>query len=158
MKYWARHCSWALCLVVLLAGCRTLPSVVHIEPPERVLFIGNSLTYFNYGLDHHFRELAASSSPPLEVEVRSVTIPGGMLMSHYRHFESNYPSGRIFAEGDWDVVVLQEIMRAPVEPELQPLFREYAHLLHDRIAALGAETVLSERYDDLSGTRAANAG
>jgi len=142
MRQSGRLLALPVFLGVLLVGCQSVPSVVHIEPPERVLFIGNSLTYFNWGIDHHFMELAASSSPPLEVQTKSVVSAGFMLWSHYRQIESNYPSTRILAEGDWDVVVLQEIMRAPLDPELQPLFRQYAHLLHDHIATLGAETVL----------------
>jgi hypothetical protein len=59
------------------------PAVVRIEPPRRVLFIGNSFTYYNKGIDHHLRQLAGSASPPVELDVNSQTASSQNLRGHY---------------------------------------------------------------------------
>jgi hypothetical protein len=42
-------------------------------PPSRILFIGDSLTYWNFGVYYHVKSLAESETPPREIVVDSVT-------------------------------------------------------------------------------------
>jgi len=38
------------------------PNIRYVDPPKSVLFIGNSFTYFNGGIDQHLRELAVGGT------------------------------------------------------------------------------------------------
>lgn len=74
-------------------------------PPEpetvRVLFVGNSLTYFN-DLPAMAQELAKSAG--LDWDVHSVTIGGASLEDHIQ----NGTAVRLLTNERWDVVVLQQ--------------------------------------------------
>ncbi|MCF7858126.1 MAG: SGNH/GDSL hydrolase family protein [Candidatus Cloacimonetes bacterium] len=103
--------------------------------PQRVLFIGNSITYYNGGVDLHTMDLANSIDSTLAVVCDNVTFGGWTLEQHF-----NSPNTiQTIEEGDWDLVILQEMTSRPVtEPEL---FYEYAALLDSVITQSGAQTV-----------------
>ncbi len=105
-----------------------------IDPPERILFIGNSITYYNGGVDFHLQELVNSEDG--NVYCNSITQGGATLENHW-----NNPSVHLeIANGNYDIVVLQERTSWPVDyPEL---FYEYATRLDSLITVSGAETVL----------------
>lgn len=113
------------------------PATTSIEAPGHVLFIGNSFTYYNDGVDRHFANLAASSRPPLDVFVDSQTTPAQNLKGH---FEDERTRQALAGHG-WDVVVLQGSSFEPVYPSTQEEFLTYADRLDSEVRRLGAKTV-----------------
>ena len=71
--------------------------------PIRILFIGNSNTFINQGLDVHLKAMAAAAVPPITVDASSVTIPGATLAELWEGSDAV----DVIRTGDWDVVVLQ---------------------------------------------------
>ena len=136
--------AFFLALLVILVGgaCLPLPRPSEqavLPPPKKVLFIGNSLTYWNMGVDEHLKTMAAMSDPPLIIETKAETIGGAVL-------KENWDSGtalNTIREGDWDAVVLQEDI-----PELYrydndiETFYAYARQFDQEIGATGAQTYL----------------
>jgi hypothetical protein len=104
--------------------------------PTRVLFIGNSLTFFN-DLPGMFAEIAQSGG--YEVEVEMIAHGGWTLADHV---QSTAITEKIKG-GSWDYVVLQEKSRLPAIPDqrdeqMVPAVR----ILEERIKESGAETIL----------------
>lgn len=91
-----------LAAALLLAG-GGLARVPAAPPPQRVLFVGNSLTYF-----HDLPGMVAAlsrrggSAPALEVE--AVTLPNASLEDHWARREAL----RAIERGGWTWVVLQQ--------------------------------------------------
>ena len=104
--------------------------------PIRVLFIGNSLTFY-HNMPYMFAELAQSGGH--QVEVRMFAPPGWTLADH-----SQSPATlKEIQQGNWDLVVLQEGSWIPAIPnqrseQMYPAVR----LLDDQINESGAETIL----------------
>ena len=97
----------------------------------RVLFIGNSYTYSN-DLPGMFTQLSASLGEPVET---AMVAPGGYTFQGHTTYAATQSA---IAEGNWDVVVLQEQSQRPafspaqVEQEVYP----YATLLTQQIHAV----------------------
>ncbi len=77
--------------------------------PDRVLFIGNSYTYYNNSLHNHYREMVEEAYPDKAHHVRINTISGGKLSEHGNGLRYMLESD------DWDVVVLQGHSLGPIE-------------------------------------------
>jgi hypothetical protein len=121
----------ALPLVLLVACLLASPSAA--DPPQRVLFVGNSYTFYNGGLDVHVRAFVLSGLGVV-VEASSVTIGGATLEDHWN---STATMSEI-EQGGYDTVILQEqSMRPVVDPESM---YAYARLLDGSIAAAGGRT------------------
>jgi len=105
-----------------------------LEPPKRILFIGNSLSYWNHGVDYHLRELANSAEPAIVIETESSYISGASLMDHW-------VSGvhTKIAEGGFDIVILQEQSHRAFDPGE---FGEYTRRWVAEIRGVGAVPVL----------------
>jgi len=102
--------------------------------PHRILFIGNSITYYNGGVDLHTMNLANSIDSTLSVYCENVTGGGWTLEQHFNSTNTI----QTIQEGNWDLVILQEMTSRPVDdPEL---FYQYATLLDSVITSAGAET------------------
>jgi hypothetical protein len=117
-----------VCLAALVASCRS-GATPHL-PAARVLFIGNSYTFVNGGIDAQLRGLAPSTA------TACVTVGGATLASHWR-------AGTAVAEirkGGWTAVVLQEQSQAPVLGRLA--FDQYVRSFDMEIGLSGARTVL----------------
>ena len=69
----------------------------------KVLFIGNSYTYFN-DLPQTLAKLAASATPPLTIETGRFLIGGATLQRHWREGKAL----ELVRQGEWDYVVLQD--------------------------------------------------
>ncbi len=102
---------------------------------ERVLFIGNSHTYINGGVEWHIGRMAAAEDPPRPFVGDSEIISGATLEEHYQRDSQ----GRI-PEGDYDVVVLQGHIPRSADPSAAP-FLEYARLFDSVAREYGARTV-----------------
>jgi len=100
------------------------------QPTTRILFIGNSYTSYNGGLDKQLKGLAPSA------ETECIAIGGYTLESHWN--DSN--TVRVIREGKWDYVVLQEQSQIPVIN--QKKFYNFARQFDGEIRRNGAKTIL----------------
>lgn len=128
-------------LAILLQAC-TKPDVTMAtqapravaDPPRKILFIGNSLTYFNDGVYSHLEKLTASAVPPFQIQADSAVVGGQYFKSLWEQF----PNTRRAIAGGYDVVVLQEDL-----PETKVAdFREYAPKWVEEVRKTGARPVL----------------
>jgi poly(3-hydroxybutyrate) depolymerase len=103
-----------------IVGCADSPP--HDGPPAKVLFVGNSFTYYNNSLHKHYRQLVWASGIHTQETARSriKTISGGRLPEHAGGFE------RVMAAEDWDVVVMQGHSLGPISEDTAEPFREAA--------------------------------
>ncbi len=91
-------------------------------PPAKVLFVGNSFTYYNNGLHKHYRELIRASGihTAQSSRARIMTLSGGHLPEHEGGFEN------VLSAEDWDVVVMQGHSLGPISEDTAGPFREAA--------------------------------
>lgn len=116
-----------LLFIFLLSSC--IPSGPAL-PQKKILFIGNSFTDFNNGLDYQLLKFAPNADT-------ARISPGGYTLQN--HWEDTNTLETI-RSGEWDVVVLQEQSQTPVIN--YKAFAEYAQKLNSEIKAAGAETIL----------------
>ncbi len=95
------------CAAILLVAIILTPAAT-ADTPGRILFIGNSLTSSNSGLEAHVQSLAASAGIVMETGRRT---SGGWTLSN--HYYSSTTINEI-RNGNWDVVVLQEQSSRPL--------------------------------------------
>ena len=122
-----------------------------VEPaaePVRVLFVGNSISMWNDGVDNALRRLAASADPPHTIEADSLirlsepshSLYEVLLASSLEVLWSVEGVQEVIADGDWDVVVLQEEL-GPRSASVES-FHESVRKFDTEIRAAGARTVL----------------
>jgi len=102
--------------------------------PVRFLFIGNSYTYSNDGLEKMFSSVSQSTEENMRIEVQAIT-GGGLTLQN--HFENEATQATIL-NGDWDVVILQEQSQMPLENP--SFFLTSATKLDSLIDLSGAQT------------------
>ena len=122
-RFW-KYLTFVLLLAYITSSCG--PKL----PSKRILFIGNSYTDLNGGLDTRLLGFAPNS------ESARIT-PGGYTLQN--HWE-NANTLEAIRSGDWDVVVLQEQSQNSVTNYYN--FFEYAQRLDAEIKQAGAETVM----------------
>ncbi|RJF96733.1 SGNH/GDSL hydrolase family protein [Noviherbaspirillum cavernae] len=104
-------------------------------PPMRILFIGNSYTYYN-DMPQLLARLASVSGVARPVQAETIAVGGASLKSHWDKGQAQAVIGR----GKWDYVVLQEHSLLPLR---EPTATRHAiRLFHERIKAAGAKTIL----------------
>jgi len=127
-----RTIAFVACLVLSLGNGAAIADAT--PPPDNVLFVGNSFTYYNNSVHNHYRALVSAAG--IETgRTRIMTISGGRLPEHEAGLES-----MLDAE-DWDVVVLQGHSRGPIGEDTGPPFRDAARKYAAMIRARGAEPV-----------------
>lgn len=113
-----------LALAAVANGCAATapPGDDQTKRPDKVLFVGNSFTYYNNGLHRHLRHLTRASGllTPGKFRMRIMTISGGRLPEHAGGFET------MLAGDDWDVVVLQGHSLGPISEATAGPFRQAA--------------------------------
>jgi hypothetical protein len=141
LKKWrvfARHFFW-LPLVVLggVACADSPPEITHSPLPAKVLFVGNSFTYYNNSLHNHFRRLVSASGQQFEKKPRAriMTISGGHLPEHSGGFAN------MVASEDWDVVIMQGHSLGPIGEATAEPFQKAAREYSTIIRAHGAQPV-----------------
>ena len=104
------------------------------QRPERVLFIGNSLTLAN-GLGAMVEALAheAGDAP---IETRTVAVGGFSLEDHWTQGDAR----RVLAAGGWTTVVLQQ--GPSTQPASEALLREFVRRFAGEAARIGARTAI----------------
>jgi hypothetical protein len=125
-----------LLAVALCSGAAAQPETPATDPPDSVLFIGNSTTYWNGGVEQQVRDLVAAEDPPRHIVVVASTDAGATLRRLYRLRE---PLDEI-REGDHDAVVLQGDIPEAYDATVTP-FLDHARLFDAEIKGSGAETV-----------------
>jgi len=117
-------------LVNVIFGLEEIPG-----NPGRILFLGNSYTFYNGALPTHIENLYEVEDSAWDIYTEMIA-PGGMsLQGHW----NNDNTRQAILDGNWDVVVLQEQSTRPVDnPELM---YQYATLLDSIITLSGAETM-----------------
>jgi hypothetical protein len=111
------------------------PAAATLDLPDKILFVGNFLTFYNDGLDQHMEQLAASASPPLVIEADFV---GGGTKSPLELVWTWTDAVEMIGTGDFDLVVLQEDL--PLTDV--DTFFEFARKFDAEIKKSGADTVL----------------
>ena len=103
--------------VIAFAGAEPVEA-----PPAKVLFVGNSFTYYNNSLHKHYRQLiwASGIHTPETARSRIMTISGGHLPEHDGGFEN------VLSAEDWDVVVMQGHSLGPISENTAGPFRDTA--------------------------------
>jgi len=127
-----------------LWACKKDPVSHPIIPPVfektdyKVLFVGNSYTYYNDGVDYHLQKMlkADSSSDSVNYFIQKVAVGSYTLQAHYTD-----PLTIAKIKSDkWNNVVLQEQSTRPINnPDL---FSEYAGKLDVEIKKINAKTML----------------
>ena len=139
----SRRLLWfALLPLSLLAGCRLYeaPIYQHLAPHARVqkiLFIGNSLTFYN-DLPGLLEQLSAREDQPLLQD--NVTFANASLAFHWNFTAAR----RHLDQGGWAFVVLQEYSTRPASDPAATL-RDY-RLWGPAVTALGARPILFENW------------
>jgi hypothetical protein len=129
--------------VLLFVLLTTLAGVMPVRAQERihrVLFVGNSYTYY-HSMPQLFAAIAEHTMPGHRVETRFI---GGGGATQQKHWEVGQALEEI-RTSTWDYVILQgqsmlglDDLRDPGIPEQ---FFEYAGMFNQEIRASGAETV-----------------
>ena len=135
-------------LLVLVAACSdnddtgdvtasipaTTASTESTDPPTKILLVGNSLTYFRGGLRAQLSALAASATPPLNIETDESVSGGATLEKHWERMSTP----ETITSGDYDIVVLQgAIPESDVET-----FQDNARNFVEATRATGARPIL----------------
>lgn len=122
--------AWALGLIMLLCY-----SVAAQQDTTRVLFVGNSFTYF-YNLPQVVAAMALSQDRV--IETRQSTVGGSNLEQHWKS-EKGTTTRAMIDNGDWDYVVFNNHSLSAIEtPES---FMEYGKKFADLVRQRGAEPV-----------------
>lgn len=126
----------------LLIACFCALSLYAAEPPLRILFLGNSFTYYN-NLPGIVETMARAAGQ--EVEVHSVTRGGTTLEVLYRDSSAL----RTLRESRWDYVILQEqstlginLRNGDWNVNTPEAFHTWVRIWDTEIRASGAKTVL----------------
>ena len=79
----------SLLATLLFSACRPLPTprpttaTPAAQAPRKLLFVGDSFTFCNGGLENHVKQLAACANPPRRIEAESATQGGATLKVLY---------------------------------------------------------------------------
>ncbi|HEY7118854.1 MAG TPA: hypothetical protein VH475_19855 [Tepidisphaeraceae bacterium] len=115
-------------------------SLAPTKKPLRVLFIGNSYTFFNGGLGTIVQGLASAVKDGRRFEYVEVTKGGQTLEGHWK-------DGKALAairKGGWDYVVLQEHSLRPIQDRER--MWKYATMFDAEIHKVGAKTIFYETW------------
>lgn len=122
-----------LALVLLAPGDARAQS--DTLPLIRMLFIGNSYTYFN-DLPRTLQTLALRREKPVAIEVTTVWQGGQSLKGHW----NDSAAVRMIRQGYWDYVVLQEQSLLPIR--MPDTLIAYGKRFDAEVKAAGARTML----------------
>lgn len=120
-------------VVTGVASLSLAPGQAAAQTAQRILFIGNSLTYTN-NLPEIVRAVCASGG--VEIETHMVAKPNFSLLDHWRVGDAR----EAIENGNWNIVVLQQGPSAQGESRRQ--LRRYAALFAPLITAAGAQPAM----------------
>ena len=118
MRVLKSHFFKLFILLLLLTSCskhESVQGVINTNPDEgkKVLFIGNSHTYYNSGIPNHINGFAGSLNIVADTDMSA---QGGFSLSDHLQYQ---PTLDAISSEDWDIIVLQEnSYRAAFESDL----------------------------------------
>lgn len=96
-------------LFILFFSCKKDPNELY-KTPEKILFIGNSYTFFNNGLEYHLKKYIAEDTLIRITSVEEIAKGGYTLENHWNDTATiNKITSRV-----WDIIILQEQSYRPV--------------------------------------------
>lgn len=127
--------------IFLLGGCATSGNSVPVEavsPPDKVLFVGNSFTYYNDSLHNHLGGLLRASGlhEPGKTRLRALLISGSSLDEHRAGIDG------LVNPGSFDAVLMQDHSVGPISPDSFEVFRSAVLDMSTLIRSRGAEPIL----------------
>ena len=132
------------------------------EPPQTVMWMGNSFFYYNNSMHNHVGNLIRAADPKSRPRGVSVTISGSGIDWHdmESYFRPN-GIGKYSFVGDnqivfnkpgrqFDAVIMMDCSQCPIHPQLKSVFHEYAKKQSDTVVKHGARPVffMSWAYKD----------
>jgi hypothetical protein len=135
-----KYLFFGFLIVSCLWSCEKSKGTNHIVSKKEysVLFVGNSFTYYNDGVDYHLQQMLAADTPndSINYVFRKIAIGSYTLEDHYGD-----PATLITINSKkWTTVVLQEQSTRPINNPA--LFSEFAAKLDVEIKKVNAGTVL----------------
>jgi len=126
-------CIILLCFFSNTSGCTEQPSRSEVPEPAvpdstsmNILFIGNSITYYN-DMPTIFRNMANASGKNINVEK---WVQGGVILGY---FALNANAEQIINQKKWDYVILQDGDYHIIYPEDHPRLAGYVYTLRNLI-------------------------
>lgn len=140
-----RQGLFALALVLCAVGATArdiAPAVTapQVDSPKRILFVGNSYTYYNGSLHVHANRIARQADPANRYDYRAATIAGAPL--HYHAIDHLITPGKLGVKEPFEVVVLQSNSTDAMSERDRARFRETVIEFNAAIAKRGAKTAL----------------
>ncbi|MDN4503800.1 hypothetical protein QX776_15420 [Alteromonadaceae bacterium BrNp21-10] len=116
------------------------PKIKSIDAPKRVMFVGNSFSYFNNGIANHYSNLVRASGAWEKGEYgsRLKTISGGRLHEHVPGVANLL---KLPGDNHWDVVVLQDYSNGPIKSKSRKAFKQASAELSKMVRAHAAKPV-----------------
>lgn len=133
----------ALTLLAVTAAAQGIAPAVkapQVDTPKRILFVGNSYTYYNGSLHVHANRIAREADPGSRYDYRAATIAGAPL--HYHAIDHLITPGRLGVKEPFEVVVLQSNSTDAMSERDRSRFRETVVEFNAAIAKRGAKTAL----------------
>jgi hypothetical protein len=117
------------------AGENRKPDDAASDKAQKLLFVGNSFTYYNNSLHHHVRNLliAAGKFEPGNTSLRAMTISGSGLAEHLPGVTA------MVNRSDWDLVIMHGYSNGPVGLESAVKFEQAAREISAVVRKAGAE-------------------
>jgi len=128
-----------VCLLIIDANaCNDVSVAPSISKTYKVLFIGNSFTFYNSGVDFHLQKMldAIKSIDSTTYTIQKIAVSSYTLQDHY----NDSLTIRKIRSDKWNTVVLQEQSTRPMTS--RDLFLQYATLLDAKIKKDSPSTVL----------------
>ncbi|HHC80034.1 MAG TPA: hypothetical protein ENK46_09145 [Flavobacteriia bacterium] len=124
-------------MLVVILSCSKGENNTIIEPSgfkaEKVLFIGNSHTFFNGGINTILKGFTDISNLPYSPEIKNIAVGGYTLEDHWNHQATQ----DMIDSKEWDVIVLQEnSIRAATD--VNAMF-EFASKFENKASSIGAK-------------------
>ena len=119
-------------------------------PPKSILWVGNSLFFYNNGIHNYFRRMVRATVPKPKLRTNSVTISGAGLDWHdvESYFRPNGIGKYSFVAGNkirfnkfdklFEAVIMSDCSQCPVHPQLKSVFHETAKKDSDIVRKHGA--------------------
>lgn len=135
MKKWKTSLLSYLLIFGMVLFCGTTLSAQQDDSPKRVLFVGNSFTYF-YNLPQVVAAMVTSQGET--IETRQSTVGGSNLEQHWKE-ERGTMTRKLLEEQRWDYVVFNNHSTSAIDtPES---FMEYGRKFAELVKEKGAQPV-----------------
>lgn len=134
---------FVLLVLILVGACKNNDSDSAVPPglivsDIKVLFIGNSFTFYNNGIDFHLQKMleADQFNDTAVYSIQRIAESSFTLQAHYQ----NAATLQKIKSDKWNVVVLQEQSTRPINNPA--LFLQFAQNLDQEVNKINAKTAL----------------